>query len=72
MKLSFLSAYISIHNLDISCLTETYYDSIISSNDSNSIIPGYDLYRADHPSNDKRGGICIYYKNCLLSKVANI
>ena len=72
MKLSFLSAYISIHNLDISCLTETYHDSTISRNDSNSIIPGYNLYRADHPSNVKRGGICIYFKNCLLLKVANI
>ena len=30
------------------------------------------MYRADHPSNVKRGGICIYYKNCLPLKVANI
>ena len=46
-------------------------DSTISSNDSNLIIPGYSLYRADHLSNVKRGGICIYYKNCLPLKVAN-
>ena len=36
------------------------------------IIPGYDLYRADHPSNVKREGICIYYKNLLPLKVTNI
>ena len=36
------------------------------------IITGYDLYKADHPSNVKLVGICIYYKNCLPLKVANI
>ena len=36
------------------------------------IILGYELYRADHPSNVKRGGICIYYKNLLPLKVTNI
>ena len=72
IKLSLLSAYISVHNFDILCLSETYLDSTISTNDSNLIIPGYDLYRADHPSNVKRGGICIYYKNLLPLKVTNI
>ena len=46
--------------------------SNISSNNSSLIIPGYDLYRADHPSNVKRVGICIYYKNCPPLKVTNI
>ena len=36
------------------------------------IIPGYDRYRADHPSNVKRGGICIYYKKFFPLKVTNI
>ena len=72
IKLSLLRAYISVHNFDILCLSETYLDSTISSNDSNLIIPGYELYRADHPSNVKRGGICIYYKNLLPLKVTNI
>ena len=26
---------------------------------------GYNLWRADHPSNTKRGGVCIYYKDHL-------
>ena len=72
IKLSILRAYISIHNFDILCLSETNLGSTISSNDNNLIILGYDLYRADHPSNVKCGGICIYYKNCLPLKVTNI
>ena len=63
---------ISIHNFAILCLSETYFDSTISSNDSKLIISSYDLYRVDHPSNVNRGGICIYYKNSLPLKVANI
>ena len=23
------------------------------------------MFRADHPANSKRGGVCMYYKNCL-------
>ena len=55
IKLSLLLAHVSTHNFDILCLSETYLDSNISSNDNNVTIPGYDLYRADHPSNVKRG-----------------
>ena len=29
-------------------------------------IKGYSMIRADHPSNTKRGGVCIYYKKYLL------
>ena len=47
IKLSLLRGYISIHNFDFLCLSETCLDSIISSNDSNLIIPGHDLYRAN-------------------------
>ena len=59
MKISLLSAYISNHNFDILCLTETYLDSSISSNDNNLTIPGYDLYTADHPSNVKYECMCV-------------
>ena len=37
IKLSLLRANISVHNFDILCLSETYLDSTISSNDSNLI-----------------------------------
>ena len=72
IKLSLLRAHIFVHNFAILCLSESYLHSTISSNDSNLIIPGYDLYRADHPSNVKGGGICIYYKNFLPLKVTSI
>ena len=35
-------------------------------------IPGYDLFRADHLSNTKRGSVCIYYRNSLPLKILNI
>ena len=49
------------------------------------IIPGYSMMRADHPSNTKRDGVCLCYKElspiiqrddrsnlkkCLVSKIA--
>ena len=43
MKLSLLRAYISFHNFDILCLSETCLDSTIFSNNSNLTTPGYDL-----------------------------
>ena len=35
-------------------------------------IDGYHLVRSDNPSNTKRGGVCIYYRNCLPLKVINV
>ena len=35
-------------------------------------IQGYKLIRVDHPSNQKRGGICIYHKDFLPIKVNKI
>ena len=35
-------------------------------------LPEFDLIRADHPSNTKRGGVCIYYRNFLPLKLINI
>ena len=35
-------------------------------------IPGYNLIRFDHPSNTKRGGVCVYYRNSLPLRVINI
>ena len=61
-KVSLLSAYISVHKFDIICLSETYLNSKIPSDDENVEIPGYNLVREDH-SNSKRGGVCFYYKS---------
>ena len=35
-------------------------------------LPGFDLIRADHPSNTKRRRVCIYYPNFLPLKLINI
>ena len=44
IKISLLRAYISTHNFDILCLSETYLDSNISSNNNNLTIPGHDIF----------------------------
>ena len=56
-----------MQKFDIICLSETYLDSIIG--DVSLEISGYYLTRSDHPSNKKRGGVCIYYKNFLPLKI---
>ena len=61
-KISLLTAYVLVHNFDIICLSETYLNSETSTDDQNLEIPGYCLLCADHPSNNKRGGICIFYR----------
>ena len=33
---------------------------------------GYNLVRCDHPTNSKRGRVCIYYKDSLPLKVIDI
>ena len=35
-------------------------------------IAGYNLVREDHPSNSKRGGVCVYYKSSLPFRVINV
>ena len=60
----------SVHKFDIICLSETYLDSSID--DESLEISGYSLIRSDHPSNKKRGGICISYKNFLPLKVTGV
>ena len=65
-------AYISVNKIDIICLSETYLDSSIPSDDDNLELPGYNLVRADNPTNTKRGSVCIYYHNSLPLKVIDI
>ena len=48
------------------------YVPSISNDDDNLEIPGCYLFRADHPSNTKREGVCIYYRNSLPLKILNI
>ena len=59
-KVPLLKAYLTVHKFDIVCLSETYLDSNTAPNDENLEVSGYKLIRSDHPSNSKRGGVCIY------------
>ena len=60
IKISLLQAYIIQNNYDIICLSETFLNSSIQTNDDRISIDGYNLIRADHPSDSKREGVCIY------------
>ena len=65
IKISLLEAYNTIHNFDLICISETFLDSDYSSDDHRLSLQGYAMIRSDHPSNTKRGGVCIYYKEHL-------
>ena len=72
IKISLLKTYSATNKLYVICLSETYLDSSISNDHGNLEIPDYDLFSANHPSNTKQGGVCIYYRNSLLLKILNI
>ena len=48
--------------IKIFCLSEAFLNSSIQSYDHKLKIDGYNLIRFDHPSDSKKGGVCIYYK----------
>ena len=52
-KMSLLRAYNVMHNYDIICLSETYLNHDTLSDSDNLKIPGYELIKVDHPSNQK-------------------
>ena len=64
-KLS-IEAYNSIHDYDFICISETHLDSSVSLDDKDIAIEGYNIVHADHPSNRKKGGVCISYKESLV------
>ena len=72
LKVKLLSAYNAIQKFDIICISESYLNSDILSSDEKLNITGYDMFRADHPSGDRRGGVCIYYKETLPIKELKI
>ena len=62
----------TIQKTNIVCLIATYLDSLFIVNDEKLVILGNNLVRCDHPTNSKRGGVCIYYKDSLPLKIINI
>ena len=65
VKLFLLNAYNLVHSFDIICLSETYLNSETPPNNTCLELPGRNLFHSDHPSNSKRGGVCIYYKSTI-------
>ena len=63
LKKSLLEAFLSVNDYDILILGETHLTS--STNVEDLVIDGYDFKRCDHPNNEARGGIMVYYKQCL-------
>ena len=62
IKISLLQAYLIQNNYDMICLSEMFLNASIQINDDRIPIDGYNLMRVDHPSDSKRGGVCIYCK----------
>ena len=53
-------------------MSETYLDSSTVLGDDRIEIPGYNPVRRGHPSDTKRGGVCVCYKSYLPLKVLNM
>ena len=70
LKVSLLLAYNAVHNFHIICISESYLNSQIFSNDDKLSIPVYNMFRANHPSDNRRGGV--YYKGSLPIRLYNI
>ena len=56
----------------MTCLPEAYLNSETLSNNEKLNMLGYNLSRADHLSNTKRGRVCIYFKESLQLRLYNI
>ena len=72
LKVKLLTAYNLLHNFDIICISGSYLNSENFSSDDNFNITGYNMICADHPSGNRRGEVCIYYKESLPIKMLNI
>ena len=64
VKISLIQSHALSYNIDM-FLSETFLDSSIKTNSPKLNIPGYNLLPSDHPSDIKRGGVCIFYKDYL-------
>ena len=71
-KITQLEAYNSLYKHDFICIFETCVDSSILEGDSSFRLDGYKVIRADHPSNTKRSGVFVYYKESLSVRALNL
>ena len=54
------------------CISDTLFDSSVHEGDKNIQLDHYDLLRADYPSNLKRDGVCIFYKDTLGVRIVKL
>ena len=68
VKIPLIEAYDSVYKFDLIAISETMLNSTIG-NDVISI-DGFsrEIYRADHPSDNKIGGVCLYFREGLPIK----
>ena len=71
-KLSLLEAYNVEHKFDMICLSETFLDSSIPSDNERLNMKGYKQIRADNPNNSKKGGVGIYYEEFLAARPVKV
>ena len=72
LKVSLLRACDAIKKFDVVCLSKTFLDSSNLPDYGNFDPPDYNVVRVDYPSNIKKGGASIYFKNSLPLKVLDI
>ena len=63
LKVSLLIAYNTVLKYDFICVSETYFDSSVESDDDGLRTIDYKLLLTDHPLNTKRGGTVYTKKN---------
>ena len=63
-KVNLLQSYNAIYKFDLMCLSESYLDSSVSSDNDNLYIKDYNLTRTD-PRNAERGGFWVHFKQSL-------
>ena len=76
VRLSPLQASNSVYKHDVICLSETYLDNSVLSDESDLDLLDYKMVRADYPGNVKRGAVCIYFREplskCFLDVPSNL
>ena len=66
IKVSLLETLAVTNDYDIICCSEKFLDSSIKNDDDRISIPEYNLFRADHPRNIKRGDVRIITRTTFL------
>ena len=68
IKISLIEAYNSVHRFDVIALSESMLNSSVNNEDI--FIEGFskEVYRSDHPSNSRKGGVCLYFREALPIK----